>query len=540
MPLLRAYRVTHLLVRKKGLLLNLNKSTKAKGDKVPRYPHPPTMPSLPTELWEHIFAYVECPMPIDNWWYYGEQYSVTCLKDLASLSLVCQTFRPIAQQFLYRTIPAEAFQNPEKCKSLLARTLVENPRLAAYTRNICLDHWSSGEGVEFEDLFDREDVGEREKRWLRMAMMNDTKTGWNARAFALMRNLQVVDVSVYMDAADIAGLLSGRSDIEKIVQAVADLIEGKGYLNQREKEALERSVPSTLTNETLADNALPHLKEVRIRHGDSQDGSISIADIEAVLLHPGLERLYLLGFDWTSHSIRKARWPLHPNTTLQILDLRECLIDAPGVRNVLARFQNLHTLHILLGDSRRDSPSFDTDREQFDWDVNLTDIGAALREHGRGLVSFELHTNDYGSYSATEGRIGSLREMTSLRHLKIVECDLTDQRARNYVRTEHHTLPLEDVLPEGLETLYLHFDDRYYEPCPPDERLFEILGRTLRSGKVPKLREIKVERYLSDPTRTLQPEIEGWKVRMTEVHLWARPSSSGCMRLVINLTHLDE
>ncbi|KAF9731962.1 hypothetical protein PMIN04_001197 [Paraphaeosphaeria minitans] len=71
------------------------------------------MPSLPTELLEQIFAHLECPMPLDNWWFYGDQYDVSTLKDLASLSLVCRTFHAIAQQFMYRTILTEAFNQED-------------------------------------------------------------------------------------------------------------------------------------------------------------------------------------------------------------------------------------------------------------------------------------------------------------------------------------------------------------------------------------------------------------------------------------------
>ncbi|KAF2443697.1 hypothetical protein P171DRAFT_486417 [Karstenula rhodostoma CBS 690.94] len=498
------------------------------------------MPSLPAELWEHIFTYLECRMPIEKWWYYGEQYDVSSLRDLASLSLVCRAFHHIAQPFMYRTIPADGFQNLNKCKALLARSLIENPRLAAYARNVCLDSSSSWdvEPVEFEGLLDRGDVGEREKRWLNMTMMESSKLRRNAQLFALMRNLHVVDVSVFSDASHIAGMLSGRSDVETIVQAEANLMSETGYSYKRGKEELRKNIPSTLTNETLADNALPRLKELRIRHGDCEDGSISISDIEAVLLHPGLERLYLLGFDWSSFGLRKARWPLHPNPTLQILDLRDCLVDTQGLRNILERFESLHTLHIILGDSRRENPSFDMIEDTRD--VSLTDIGAVLRKHARNLVSFELHTTGYRQCSGVEGRLRSLKEMTSLRHLKIVEHDLRVRRTRYGVSTKYDTLPLEDVLPAGLETLYLHYDDCYFGPCAPDTHLFEILGRMLRSGKVPELREIKVERYLNDSTKELKPEIEGWKVCMKEEHLWGGPTSSGCMRLVIELTRLDE
>ncbi|OAG10882.1 uncharacterized protein CC84DRAFT_1214169 [Paraphaeosphaeria sporulosa] len=502
------------------------------------------MRSLPTELWEQIFSHLECPMPIDNWWYYGSQYDVSSLKDLASLSLACRTFQHIAQKFMYRTILAEAFSQEDskvrdENKRLLARSMVQNPRLAAHARNVCLDSLRNGEDVECESLLRRADVGEREKRWLKMAMMKETKIGWNGRLLALMRNLQVVDVAVYRDAFDIAGMLSGRSDVEKIVQTIADLRETMRFTYSRrlEEEQLLRAIPTPFTDETLSDNALPHLKELRIRHRDSESGSISIADIEAVLLHPGLERLYLLGFDWTSFSLRKTRWPLHPNPAIRILDLRECFIDATGLRDVLTRFRNLHTLHILFGDSRRDDPSFDTDREQFDLEVDLSAMGAVLREHGQSLVSFELHTTGYSSYSSTDGQVDSLKEMTSLRHLKIAECDFTGHRNR---WENDGVLALEDALPAGLETLYLHYDDRWFGPCSPDRGLFVMLGRTLRSGRFSELKEIKVERYLNDSTKELEPEIEGWEVRMTEAHFRMGVSSSGCMRLLIELTPVDD
>ncbi|KAL5427699.1 hypothetical protein PMIN04_001198 [Paraphaeosphaeria minitans] len=120
----------------------------------------------------------------------------------------------------------------------------------------------------------------------------------------------------------------------------------------------------SLPDEMLSENALPHLKELRIRYGNPRTATISIEDIEPVLLHPGLERLYLVAFDYTSLSLRWMRWPLHPNPALQILHLRECFIDAPGLHDVLTRFRKLHTLHILFGANRRCEPAYDIERDQ--------------------------------------------------------------------------------------------------------------------------------------------------------------------------------
>ncbi|KAL5427700.1 hypothetical protein PMIN04_001199 [Paraphaeosphaeria minitans] len=159
-----------------------------------------------------------------------------------------------------------------------------------------------------------------------------------------------------------------------------------------------------------------------------------------------------------------------------------------------------------------------------------------LREHGRSLVSFELHTNDFASCGLMVGHIGPLKEMTSLRHLKIVEWDFTGRRNRWVpALAEVGVFRLEDALPPELETLYMCLNDCYDESCPPDAQLFVILRRTLESGMFPRLREIKVERNLEDRTKELKPEIEGWEVRMTELHLWQSASSSGCMQLVIEL-----
>lgn len=493
------------------------------------------MTPLPAELWENIFSYFECQMPIDKWWLYGSQYDVSPLKDLASLSLVCRTFHPIAQQFMYRTIPIEGFSNHKRHKDLLARSLAENLRLGAYVRNACIDDRET-EAVDFEHLLDKPDVSARSKRWIGMTLMDHCRLERNAQLYALMPTLQVVDCSLYADALHLSGMLSGRADIEKIIHSEAVLWAEQGCLYEDEKEEWYRKNPPILSNETLSDNALPSVKELRLRHGDCTDGSLRISDIEPVFLHPSLERLHLLGFDWLSFGLQSAKWPLHQSDTLQVLDLRDCLVDAFSLRNIFPRFRNLHTLHIILGDSRRQGYC---DRPEADWDVNLDDMGAVLREHGQNLVSFELHTTEYNSFSSTDGRLGSLRSMTALRHLKVIETDITGRRQRAYIYEEQDTLPLEVCLPPAIETLYLHYEDYYFSTCPPDTQLFVILERTIRSGKVPALREIKVEIFLDDPTAKLRPEIEGWEVEMKEVHLWAGPSSSGCLRTVIELCRVE-
>ncbi|KAM0541478.1 hypothetical protein ACHAPJ_013213 [Fusarium lateritium] len=270
-----------------------------------------------------------------------------------------------------------------------------------------------------------------------------------------------------------------------------------------------------------------NLTEVRIK-GSCCDGATPVFEIEPILLHPTLKRLRTLGIRWNWEENRRLRWP-DRRSKLQYLDLKESIIDAAGLRNVLTRCPNLKGLLIEMAGSRREE-----DLSEDSWIVDLDDFGNILRELGRGLEELDIHTLAYKSNRCPDGIIGSLQTLSSLKHLKIDEED--------FLRARVMTPALNEALPPSLQTLYMHWGQEYYfEDFHESERqrVNKAIHSLVMEGEFHNLREIQVERYYN---KTMEGEwnselmLDGWDISVKNEHLWMRCGCSGCMRTILVLS----
>ncbi|KAF4979247.1 hypothetical protein FZEAL_4492 [Fusarium zealandicum] len=142
----------------------------------------------------------------------------------------------------------------------------------------------------------------------------------------------------------------------------------------------------------------------------------------------------------------------HHASNLQYLELKECIVYAPGLKIVLTRCPNLLGLLMELGDVHGDG--YGLDRES--WEVDLNEFGRSLIIHGRNLVEFELHTVIYQAGNGIDGRFGSLRELESLKHLRIIPCGVLGSKSPYDEEGDEEPLALGDTLPQVLETLHLY------------------------------------------------------------------------------------
>jgi hypothetical protein len=203
--------------------------------------------------------------------------------------------------------------------------------------------------------------------------------------------------------------------------------------------------------------SLQHLKTLRLRH-DHDTGSARVTDIEPVLYHPSLRTLQLSGWDWTNSESHSMRCWRH-NDYLETLELDDCVLDEQAISDILERFRNLTTLVVrLVRDSwgRSDIPW---------WELWLPELTHSLVTAGQNLVRLDLDTDE--CCGSVIGRLGSLREMRSLRHLKVAYRDLLSPREPD-VDLDIPDVPLDslvlaELLPENLETLCIYksaFDAR--------------------------------------------------------------------------------
>ncbi|RKL17901.1 hypothetical protein BFJ68_g4164 [Fusarium oxysporum] len=200
------------------------------------------------------------------------------------------------------------------------------------------------------------------------------------------------------------------------------------------------------------------------------------------------------------------------------------------------------------------------DSENADCIINLDDFGNVLRKFGQNLEEVDFNTFFYDSYSADylcrspiSEIIGSLRELKSLRHLKLSKEAL--------IGGSESLLRLSDVLPESIETLYLHCGKVYeLEDWVEFEReLYKQEVYKLLLDGMPNLREIRMERYVDwhefdycnpeelDYFRSeyIYPKeaewpaelhVNGWDVDIVEARLYEIRGRPACNRNIITLS----
>lgn len=508
------------------------------------------MTPIPDEIWHQIFSYFESVLPEDQWWMYGTQVDHCLRKTLMSIPLVSRQFRRVAQPLLYRTALIEGgHYDNEWHQGNLIRTLAAFPDLGLHSRTLSLKEYRLISNPAFyavlQELLPSLDLPTAMRRHMEIKLEESLCRSDDWRSIdlatfllALMPRVRLVDFS-YHGSRSLIWMMSGRADMnEQLVRNPDDEDsdnEGESFGQEPHKDTILNSDGPDMTRASFANYGLPHVEELRLRTGDCRHDSTPIHAIEAVLLHPNLKTLRLLGSNWLQRSLDLLRWPNEP-CGVQFLELRESLVEASSLRHILTRFRGLRTLLVHLADCAR------YDDDETEWEMNLDEIGSLLRELGQGLVELSLHTNNYEGHgdglSQLEGHLGSLREMRSLKHLSVVYNDLIDADA------ELTDLPaIADVLPCSLETLHFHGDEKprggqsYRRRCG---YVNDAVRKLLEHGNMPNLRQVSIERYYNESLEgEFDGPVAGWDMSVENKHLWMTYSGSGCGRTIVTFKRRD-
>ncbi|RKK49384.1 hypothetical protein BFJ67_g6919 [Fusarium oxysporum f. sp. cepae] len=332
-----------------------------------------------------------------------------------------------------------------------------------------------------------------------------------------------------------------------------------GYEKANEDGGIE---DQGISKATFANYCFPNLTDVRIRAVVGEKDTQSAWVIEDLIFNPSLKILRTFGTAWYGEELSCFEWSAHKNYNLEYLDLMETYIDAEGLMTVLTRCPNLTGIAIRLPDEyRKLLDQYETeDSENADCIINLDDFGNVLRKFGQNLEEVDFNTFFYDSYSADylcrspiSGIIGSLRELKSLRHLKLSKEAL--------IGGSESLLRLSDVLPESIETLYLHCGKVYeLEDWVEFERqLYKQEVYKLLLDGMPNLREIRMERYddwhefdYCNPeeldyfrSEYIYPKeaewpaelhVNGWDVDIVEARLYEIRGRPACNRNIITLS----
>ncbi|KAJ4268905.1 hypothetical protein NW762_002976 [Fusarium torreyae] len=512
------------------------------------------MTSLPDEIWQQIFAELEDHMPLKDWILYGSHLQHKGPAALRNLSLVSRRFQRIAQPLLYRTILLEGRSEREGIsQGLLLRTLVEDPQFGKQVRVASFNDCSAftwNLDNSYKDLVEGGmkkltlkalralDLPPALKRHLR-ASFASYKVSFAALHVAFMPRLQFLDCTLTDDRSRLPWIVSGSLGLEKENLENMRSDSDTDYESDHEDGSdNDKQQLQSIPKDTFANYGLPHLTEVRLRSQISDSGVTPAWVIEPILLHPTLKSMRTLGIDWSVSEIHNLKWPNH-RSNLEYLDLKESVVDHAGLESVLTRCPKLRGLSIQLVDGGREHwPDYD------DWTVDLELFRRALQEYGRCLEEFDLLINGYNSmHPIDDGRIarlGPLRELSNLRHLKVTMAELLDDPT---LLDEEEHLTFSEALPLSLETLYLHWDDRYFSAEYYKIRrqgINEEAHNFLLENKLPNLREITFERCYNESEKEIEwPDelkVDGWDVDVYDEYLWERYHSVGCMRTIVRLT----
>ncbi|KAL6925280.1 hypothetical protein FSST1_002554 [Fusarium sambucinum] len=513
------------------------------------------------EIWSFIFSHFEYPMPRkgwqndDEWAKDGSKRIRPGRDELLALCLVNRQFRRIAQQLLYRSIPIETgYDKGSKSPFEFLVGILHNDRTLG--RNIRAlkvlgTQRNSDASTEraLDDLKLESSLASCFKRCISHA-------GAPFLLMLMTPQVQLVDYTMTRAKPCIPWLLSGRADLKdkiKNLRRVATLMgdrpdslrEGvEVYSSPDQPNANQQAITNAPRNISEGFDPFPNLKEVRVRAEDIRKAFLPAWLIEPILLNPNVKTLRTFGVDWYMGKKRIVLWPKH-RSNLECLDLQDTILNANALKSIMIRCPKLKSLSFEFADLYRkversnylghvgtsyhggsgddgngydgshagSSNYYDHSRDPIYYmAINLVEFGNILRKHGGNLEELSVstfHFKNSNVFNHLEGHIGTLRELTNLKHVKIECFDLIglkyppfdDDDATIFLWDDCRLVNdrLSDVLPASIETLYLYNRARY---VPLDYQAFKDIGGTqcfvkafLAEAEIcaPNLRKVTVE-----------------------------------------------
>ncbi|KAI1134102.1 hypothetical protein F5Y05DRAFT_399687 [Hypoxylon sp. FL0543] len=410
---------------------------------------PVNLPQLPNEILLQIFKLLRPSLTQETFGQFRLPPDPIPLARLCSLS---KHLRELAEPLLYHTIPDQGV----KTRTRLLRTLTQRPDLAEAVRAIDLD-WKDVPANVLQDLF------EARRGHLNLpenveTQLSDALRAGNAGAeviliLSVLPNIKLLEFACNHDAVAMVTRFFG-------------------------------DIAGSLEEQSGQKRPLSQLKELRLRHWDTE-GATMIADVDDMLL-PTVRILRGWAMNWEVYP-GMLETPQR-QLKLEHIDLSDSLCNAEGLANILSRCPDLRSLWIQWGSSTVGGGD----------ELDFTRMGAALRAHGRKLEELMLDFREEFTYDQGEGigRIGSLRELSSLKMLAIQQDVLVgdetesdeDSDSDSSDSSRHPALTLEQVLPASLEKL------RLYSCQPYEESLDEQLYNMIAGGRMKNLRKIRVTR----------------------------------------------
>lgn len=257
----------------------------------------------------------------------------------------------------------------------------------------------------------------------------------------------------------------------------------------------------------FANFGLPALREIRMTARD-HEGATEISEVEGAFLHPYVETIRSSGLDWRYEIALDQSWT-SIKSNVRVLELADCVIDGKGLKDVFRRCPDLQSLSIRLGGDRRLIGVVGTMDP-----YKIHSIRDVLGKYGRKLNTLNLHTIIHDWWSSRDGN-KSLTQLTKLRHLACFKNDFTGYKlpSDSYKLSpnpDSTVMKLKDVLPTGLETVYLHatYEDIHsVNSKTVNDDLYEVM----MGSDFPNLLEVKVARRMQHK-HPIVSDFRGWSV----------------------------
>ncbi|KAJ4259667.1 hypothetical protein NW762_007597 [Fusarium torreyae] len=420
---------------------------------------------VPDEIWGSIFSYFHYKIS-EHAWESVKLVDGPSTETLRSLSRVCKQFRRIANGFNYRNISIEAAGSIP----LVARSLKNDPQLGQITRQLSLQTVEDPPTGDFLRGFSKAVATLNSlPPKLKGAILNELEHLVNDEQTS-RESLQtlILATTPHVRVADL--LLNSRSQLSRWL--LSGTLDKNGDYNPKDfgDDDTVASVQGSRGSDTfenpqdtepsgdMKNQVVPQalylhdLKELRLNISKKSSGA-SMSQYEGLLLLPNLKFLRLTRFEWLSHTSHNMRWGSVPSH-LTKLDLVDCMLEPASLRQILTRCKSLSYLSIDFAGTL----SKPARGGQF-YSINLQLFGDVLRELGQNLTELVFTTINFEKYCGVteerKGKLGSLEELTSLRHLTVSRQNLVGPRSVN----EDHQIKLVDALPPSLQTLELVSED---------------------------------------------------------------------------------
>lgn len=398
------------------------------------------MPVLPEEILQLVFEQLR--HPLDKLDHRSRQEFTTTICAICLTSKQCLR---LARPILYRNVHFTAGLSPEARIQKFSQSVVQHSQLAKLVQEMSFDDW----GLDSQDDIDNGAATNARYPPPRSLRSTYAEALGSLTPYypGLINEIELVDAIMSgTEDALIACILTQCSNLQKLSLVIPHSFKESWTHNILKCASITQHWQQDHSTE-VSTKALPHLKEFRTEHWDTENAT-RITNISEVLRIPSLRKYHGFAVDVSieNHPLQGHPDPMRP-FNIETFQLQYSLADADGISNLLRCCPNLKHLSIGFGPS-----TVGFSELQFD------DVGNALRAHGKKLKSLtlDIEESDFDEMQEQDviAPLGSLKSLEELKVLKIPKVALWGEEDEDDASSAG-VEDLEDILPASLRKLFI-------------------------------------------------------------------------------------